>query len=247
MAPAGDDAVKVVVFEYRGRFAHFLRAEANANALSYPVPPRTVLLGIVGAVLGMAKDEPQAAIGNANLAVSGRVPRRFWHKANLRKALPTSLGYSVKRTEKGTSKDEKNTQIPQEWLWRPSFRVFASLPDTFHDDFAARIRDRQWHFCPSLGLSEMIADLNWIADHYATALPLDKHPVASVVPFNRCKIDTSAACEQGLAIQSLRMPRTVTNDRVFSHAAYRLERDGRPIPATTDAAWQIGDDVVMFL
>ena len=49
--------MELINFRLSGRFAHFLRAEASASALSYPVPPRTVILGILGAVLGLSKDK----------------------------------------------------------------------------------------------------------------------------------------------------------------------------------------------
>ena len=167
--------MKVVIFSYRGRFAHFLRAEATANALTYPIPPRTVLLGLAGAILGMKKDTVQEVLVEARLAVGGALPERFWHKANMRKNLPAQLPRTVKKTDKGSSKAEKNTRIPQEWLWKPAFRVWAAFPDAIHDEFAGRIRDKRWHFSPCLGLSEMLADVEWAADESAKELPMGKH------------------------------------------------------------------------
>jgi CRISPR-associated protein Cas5h len=32
-----------------------LKAEASVSALSYPIPPRTALLGMIGAVLGLER------------------------------------------------------------------------------------------------------------------------------------------------------------------------------------------------
>ena len=37
--------MRVVCFRCFGKYGHFLRAEANANGITYPFPPRTVLLG----------------------------------------------------------------------------------------------------------------------------------------------------------------------------------------------------------
>ena len=48
--------MNVVCFEYKAKYGHFLRAEANANGVTYPVPPRTALLGLIAAVLGLPKD-----------------------------------------------------------------------------------------------------------------------------------------------------------------------------------------------
>jgi len=239
--------MKVAVFQYSGRFGHFLRAEATANALTYPLPPRTVLLGLAGAILGLQKDAAQEVLADANFGVAGAVPNRFWHKANMRKNLPAPLGYRVKKSEKGTQKDEKNTRIPQEMLWKPSFKIFAALPETHHDEFAARLAARRWHFTPCLGLSELLADLNWLADEEATQLPGTVHEITSAVSLERAELDASTAYSRNLAIQKLRMPRDVSVERVFSHADYLLERDGKPIPAKTDNAWKIGGDRVIFL
>ena len=51
--------MKIVHFELSGRFGHFLRAEANRDMPSYPIPPRTAVLGLIGAILGLTKDSPQ--------------------------------------------------------------------------------------------------------------------------------------------------------------------------------------------
>src|ERR1700687_4904773 len=100
--------MNVVCFRYSGKVGHFLRAEANANGITYPVPPRTVLLGLIGAVLGLSKDEPQVKLVGAKLAVSGELPKRFWHKTNVRKDPPGPLGYLVRKTEKGSSSEQRN-------------------------------------------------------------------------------------------------------------------------------------------
>jgi len=239
--------MKVAVFRYRGRFAHFLRAETTVNAMTYPVPPRTVIFGLIGAVLGLSKDCAQDEFAETSIAVAGKVPATFWHKANMRKNLPTPLAFRVKRRETGTSKDEKNTRIPQEFLWKPDFRVFVALPDRIHQEFVARISDRRWHFTPCLGLSELLADLEWIGERCAVSLRKEIHSITSVVALDRCQLDPATAYSSSLALQKLRMPRHVTNERVFSHANYVLERDARPIPVETDAAWQVSGEKVVFL
>ena len=239
--------MKVAIFEYSGRFAHFLRAEATANALTYPFPPRTVLLGLAGAILGLRKDSAQEILGDAEFGAAGAIPKRFWHKANMRKNLPAPLGYRVKKSEKGTQKDEKNTRIPQEMLWNPRFRIFASLPESHHAEFATRLVQRRWHFSPCLGLSELLANLIWLADEEASQLPAAVHEITSAVSLERAELDASSAYSMNLAIQKLRMPRNVSIDRVFSHANYLLERDGKPIPVKTENAWQVGSERIVFL
>jgi CRISPR-associated protein Cas5h len=239
--------MKVVCFEYKAKYGHFLRAEANANGITYPVPPRTVLLGLIAAVLGLPKDTLADELAGGHVAVEGCLPRRFWHKTNVRKDPPSPLPRRIKATDKGSSSEQRNFRFPQEWLWLPCYRVWAALPERHHADLVGRLRDRRWHFTPCMGLSEMLADLEFKSEGDAQALPLDSHRVSSVAPLDSGGVDTSRAAEQGLTLQSLRMPSAVTEDRDFHHRTYWLEHHGRPFPFETADAVRFGPDIFVFL
>lgn len=234
-----------VVFEYAGRFGHFLRAEASVSALSYPVPPRTVLLGMIGAVLGLEKDTPQIELQDALIAVSGPIPETHWHRVKLRKDPPTALPRKVRRGAKGTSTDERATLIKQEWLFKPRYTVAACLPEEHHAEFVSRVLERRWHYSPYMGLSEMPARLELIAEGTATALPpASEVSCTSVVCREGTILDgrrtvESSANGQALAILPQRMPRTITEDRIFTHADYLIERSGLPIPLRADNAYKV--------
>jgi len=250
MEPAS--AKPVVVFRYFGRFGHFLRAEASASALSYPIPPRTVLLGLIGAVLGLEKDTPQALLKDALIAVSGAQPSTHWHRAKLRKDPPAPLPLRVKAGAKGSDAPEKATLIKQEWLLNPNYQVTAQLPTLHHDALVRRLREGAWHYSPCLGLSEMNAELEFIATGTATPLTGDQQVNChSLVRQDLVTVEGQRFLEDGLELQVLRMPRDVTPDRVFSHANYLVERQGRPIPVRTAHAWLVSlpgrDSHVMFL
>jgi len=239
--------MRVVRFSYSGRLAHFLRAEATANALTYPVPPRTVLLGLCGAILGLPKDTSQIVLESAQLAIRGRIPDRFWHKANMRKTLPSGLPFTVKKSDKGSSAEEKNTRLPQEMLWQPMYEVFASLPETHHSEFESRVREGRLHFTPCLGLSELIASVEWIANDNAIKLPKGEHDVQAIIPLDNVDLDARHAREQQLAIQRIRMPRSVNAERVFVHQNYLVERDGKPIRVSSSDVYLTGQSKVMFM
>jgi CRISPR-associated protein Cas5h len=239
--------MNVVAFTYSAKFGHFLRAEANANGVTYPVPPRTVLLGLVGAVLGLEKDTPQVQLAEARLAIGGKLPKRFWHKTNVRKDPPAALPFQVKAKDKGSSSAQRNFRFPQEWLWEPKYRVWAALPEAYHADFATRLRERRWHFGPCMGLSEMLADLSEVVETAAERLPAGVHQVNTAAPQDAVRVDTATACKDDLTLQALRMSVSATPDRVFSHRAYWVEHLGRPFPAETAEAWKCGPDVVVFL
>jgi CRISPR-associated protein Cas5h len=243
--------MRVVRFRYRGKVGHFLRAEANVDGLTYPVPPPTVLLGLAGAVLGLGKDEPQEKLAGARFAVAavGQLPLRFWHRTNVRKDPPAALPFRVRARDTGptTPKPEKNMRFAQEWLWRPEYRVWAALPGPYHGEFTSRLVERRWHFTPCLGQAWMFADLDESEELDAEPLEAGVHRVATVAPHEAGEVEMQEAFAAGLTLQSLRMAWAVTAGRAFSHRAYWLEIGGRPFPFHTAKAFQCGEAAVVWL
>jgi CRISPR-associated protein Cas5h len=241
--------MEVIKFELSGRFAHFLRAEASVSALSYPIPPRTVVLGILGAVLGIPKDEPQVVLEPANIAVSGKLPKTHWHKIKLRKDPPASLPYLIRKTQRPDRETapEKATLILQEWLFEPSYTVWISIPEPYYTELGNRLNKRQWYFTPSLGLSEMLADIEYHGSDECLLLTKGTYDISTVFQQDLGEIDMKQALQRELAIHRLRMPQSVTHTRIFQHVNYLVERDARGIPVITDQAYRVKDKIVMFL
>lgn len=213
--------MQLIHLRIQGKFGHFLRAEANASAPCYPVPPRTALLGLLGAVQGLAKDEPQAQLEPASIALSGKVPKTHWHKIKLRKDPPDALPHRLYREQiaRAQTKPEKATLIAQEWLLDPAFRVWVALPEPYHSELDARLREHRWHFLPCLGLSELMADLVWENTCESVRLPRGVHRLCTVFPREVGALDMDSVFAEGLVLHAVRMPQSVTTDRVFSHTS----------------------------
>lgn len=241
--------MKLISFRLSGRFAHFLRAEASRNALSYPIPPRTVILGIIGAVLGLPKDEPQVVLEPAYIAISGKLPKTHWHRAKFRKDPPAPLPYIVKKTQKSEKNTalEKATLILQEWLFNPAYTVWVSIPDPYFNKLERRLKERHWYFTPSLGLSEMIANIEYLGSPMCFHLPKKIYDIQSVFQQGAGSLDIEQIFKKELTIHLLQMPRTVTSNRVFSHCRYIVELKSKPIPVNTNQAYKVGDKKIMFL
>ena len=47
---------KVVVFDIKSKLAHFRKINSNSSSLTYIVPPRTTILGIIAGILGRERD-----------------------------------------------------------------------------------------------------------------------------------------------------------------------------------------------
>lgn len=239
---------RAIRFRLFGKFGHFSRADTQTTVLSYPVPPRTVLLGIIAAIIGLKKDEAPVLLEPAHIAIRGFSLRSHWHTAKLRKDPPSAIPLVVKAKQKAeNSAPEKASLIKQEWLWQPEYTVWVNLPFPFHQDLLDRLMQRRWHFSPSLGLSELSADIDQIGDYEATPLVRGTYPIVSVVRDRGITIDVNDVLERGLGLHLFSLPRAVTTDRVFSHERYVAESSGVYIRAETDRAYQIDGQAVVFL
>jgi CRISPR-associated protein Cas5h len=207
------------------------------------------LLGLVATVLGLGKDEAQVKLEPFQAAVAGRLPVTHWHRVKLRKDPPNRLPNSINSSKapQKTIRKEAAALILQEWLFNPEYTVWISLPENYHGDFVNRLRERRWHFQPCLGLSEMMADIWFLGSSQARKLPFGRYEVATVMRQKDIRLDIGRVLDQKLALNILRMPRSVTPDRVFSHDAYVFEKDGRGIPLESATAHQVDEEVIMFL
>jgi CRISPR-associated protein Cas5h len=241
-------SMDIVHFYLSGRFGHFLRAETNVSMPSYPIPPRTVILGLIGGILGLNKDTPQVALEPAHIAVKGKLPKRFWVANKFHQSLPTPLTYKIKKNAKGTDSEIKNQKILiQEWLFNPEYELWVALPEKYHNDFAERIKNRRWYFSPYLGISEHIADIKWLSNDIAEPLDDGEHLIETIFPSAAGEINTKYVLEMTLAIHFIRMPAKVNHDRMFTHKNYCFERNAREIPIHTDKAVMSGTKKIVFM
>lgn len=238
--------MQVVSFIWKAKYGHFLRAEANKNALTYPVPPRTAVIGLLGAILGMTKDSPQKELATLQVAIAGSPVQRFWHRIKLRKDPPVALPYTVTAKIKGSEqpRPEMATLLNQEWLWKPSFWIYVALPSqpALFAELVERLQKQQWHFSPCMGLSELLADLQYQNLAEAEKLAAAEYQVDSICPQSLGLLKG----QTDIAVHLLRMPISVDEQRVFKQESIYLERHGKPIRVYTQHAWQVESKKLIF-
>jgi CRISPR-associated protein Cas5h len=156
------------------------------------------------------------------------------------------LPWRVKVQQKGSEspRPEKATLLRQEWLLQPDFLIHLALPEqpARLAELTERLRERRWHFTPCMGLSELLAEVEFVAWQTGVPLAAGRYPVQCLCLAEQVHLQPAA----GIGIQLLRLPQRVSRERVFSHAAYYLEHRGQPFPVETAAAWQVGDWTLLF-
>lgn|GEM_PF-302427 len=146
----------VVVFDLTGSMAHFRKYYTNSSSLTYGFPPRTVLMGIIAAILGMERDSYYETLDRGGFSVAVKVPgRRLMQTVNYTRTTKDDL--SVLRRF-GTV---PGTQIPMELLLpdkehsRLCFRIFFTHPDSkLLSETAHRLKENRSYYPLYLGLTE---------------------------------------------------------------------------------------------
>jgi CRISPR-associated protein Cas5h len=133
--------MEILQFDISGKFAHFRKYYANNTALSYSIPPRTTIMGILAAILGKPRNSYYEEFSSKNIRVGMalKVPvKKNFHRLNFLSI--KSLGDMGKSFESDFRKMSGNSiQTPFEVVTGLSlqksevrYRIFISY---FEDGF----------------------------------------------------------------------------------------------------------------
>lgn len=102
-----------LVFQLSGKMAHFRKFYTNSSSLSYYFPPKTVVSGIIAAMLGLQRDSYYDAFAeSASISVEILIPlRKKIHVVNYLKVKQPS---DIRGTGGGT-------QVPIEFVVASNF------------------------------------------------------------------------------------------------------------------------------
>ena len=78
--------MEILSFDIEGKFAHFRKFHGNNTAMSYSIPPRTTIIGMLAAIMGEEKDSYYENYQTQNLQIGIRVLsdlKKSFHRLNL--------------------------------------------------------------------------------------------------------------------------------------------------------------------
>ncbi|GAB3780173.1 hypothetical protein GCM10028818_31850 [Spirosoma horti] len=155
---------RLIVFELSGEYGHFRKFNTTTSPLTYPIPTRTALTGVLGAVLGVERETAPGRFTDNALPVQELFGADACQLAVqlLAPVKKVNIGFNLLDTGNSFYEIRKSgrTQIEFELLKNPAFRVFVRLKDeVLFDRLADRLITRSHYFTPYLGLSQFTANL----------------------------------------------------------------------------------------
>lgn len=254
------ETLPIIIFRYSGKYAHFRRPYTNVSSLSYPFPPRPTLAGLLGAILGVRKDKVAEVFDNEKLKIAISMEQQIktiTHVTNFRQDGVGSIEYSIKKPKKDWKPKElkrvppynEATQIPMELLRFPSFLVYVYLAEKNRfEELLSRLTIERYVYTPCLGLSEFLANIEYVDKIEAIRLKPGEYGVRSVLAKDDCSLVKEKLEGGRHQIQELKAPYLGTAKREFTYRRYIVNMIPEPLPVRTQVdTYKVNDTIISFI
>jgi CRISPR-associated protein Cas5h len=150
--------MKCLVFDIWGEYGHFRKFYTTSSPLTFSIPPRTTICGIIAAIIGLDKDEylNHFSKAKANIAIQLNNPIN-----------KTRISYNLinTKTAKMYSKIKDRTQVTFELLKNPSYRIYVNHKDKeIYNRIKNFLEQNKNYYTISMGLSQFISEFNYIGE-----------------------------------------------------------------------------------
>ena len=254
----GSPPEQCLSFRLSGPWGHFRRVEGNTVKTTYRVIPRTTVAGLAAAVLGIGRNqyydlfgpessaiaiEPMSQLRTVNLPVNNLTTSQEGLKG-----VNTRGKVSVYYPD--PTKDRQRTNY--EVLVEPEYRIDLWLADEErYNELREYLAEGKAHYTPSLGLSEYLADIEYLDEYEVTEIEQSEpHSVDSAVPDPDGVIpepNVSYGTERSPAF----MERTTASGefsgrRTTSYLTYTYNPSGGALTVSDTTAASVDDRTVVF-
>lgn len=225
---------KVLVFDVWGDYAHFRRFYTTTSPLSFPIPPRTALCGLIGAVIGLEKEDNDYlnyfSTESAHIALKILNPIKKTVIAENLIDTKTSRGL-------GMNLIMNRTQIRFEFLKNQKYRIYFCYPDqkdNLYQKLKYNLANHKTKYTPCLGLSENIANFKFVGEFEINILPYKDEYISidTVLPLQKTSEKEGIRFESEGEYFSIRVPVELNTQRIVTkYSDIVFDRNGRPIQA----------------
>ena len=242
---------QILIFDIKSEYGHFRKFNTTTSPLTYSIPTRPAIVGLLGAILGIEREFASGKFPEGSMPVAD-----LFSKENAGIAVQiihpvkkTNTAFNLLNTEKTASSFfniKQRTQIEFELLKAPHFRIFVSLKEKgLFTDLHKRIEGNRLHFTPYLGLSQFTATVEYKGVSKAVKnTSNDFVAVITAVNLNNALPDNPVAFNYAKEFKytSDTMPVVMQNDRrVTEYAEVIMETNGHPVAVRSEHILQLPD------
>jgi len=233
---------EVLAFDIWGQYGHFKKIYTTTSPLTYSIPPRTAITGLIGAILGLDKTEylNHFSKKDADIAVQVLNP--------IKKVTLSENLIDTKKAGPSMNRIQQRTQIRVELLKDPKYRIYLSHnSEELMRNLIEFIEEHKTVYTPCLGVSEHIANFSMNGVYDADTIDTeDMIRICTVIPENNI---TEMEFETGFEYVQENLPNEMTTDRVVTeYASVIIEQKTQAMKASVkNLTWLENGDHIVFL
>lgn len=248
----------VIAFQVEANLACFKKYYSTASILSFDIPPKTAIVGMIGAILGIPRrTEKLLALFQAKTAVIIQRPvRKMMMGMNLLNTkargkmdaeVKRALDHVLNKTKRNTYAfvgAYQHSQINTQVLIAPKYLLLVKFPselDNVATELAQRLQEKRYAYTPYLGRSEHICQVTSLQVNGETKVA-GKVSVDSIIPVAAQGFEPesilSSSSTNPVILETL--PHTLRRigtgkkkDFEYTFAKYLYQRDGQSLTAET--------------
>lgn len=228
---------EVLIFDIQGEYGHFRKYNTTTSPLSYSIPTRTAVAGILGAILGIERELRDGVYPEGVEPV-----QEFFSKERsdmavqiMRPVKKENIGFNLINTKMSFYDLTKagRTQIVFELLKDVHYRIFLAMVDTTKfEELSERIAHKRHHFTPYLGLAQFTAQIDYVQRTTAKEIQANGEFTEIITAVNMSKLQGEPPIEfqKEYFYSANNMPIAMNRDReVLEYSEVLVEKNGNPL------------------
>jgi CRISPR-associated protein Cas5h len=157
----------VLAFDIWGDYAHFRKHYTTTSPLTFSLPPRTSLCGLLAAIIGLDKTEYLKHFSDKDASVAVQL------LSEIKKTMLAENLIDTKKAGKMMNVIRQRTQIRFELLKDPKYRIFIYHKDpSIYLKLKDMLKAHKTVYTPCLGLSELIANFKYVGEYNVKPIEL---------------------------------------------------------------------------
>lgn len=237
--------MKFAVFDIWGDFAHFRKYYTTTSPLTFSFPTPTSVLGMIGAILGIDRNEYLKQLGGekTKLAIQILSPVK-----KVRFGLNLINTKEKKFTLYRSKHHEPRIQVRAEFIKKPKYRIYINHQDeSIISRLESCLKSHRTFYTLSLGLSNLLADFQYVGTYESQEQRADDFiEISSVIPVSKIldiKFENGKRYlkEEGVPVE-MKQDRTVERreDILF-------EDSGQDIKAKVKSFYKVADRNIVLI
>lgn len=205
----------------QGRFAHFCAPYTNVYRLTQPCPTKTAIMGFVGSVLGIEKDD---------LSLYQKIQCGVEICGEYR---TMSMPYLARQGFPGSQQNKKSSRTSIEVIVTPKYKIYLLEDEESLSEIQRLLSYQEPVYTPYLGLAQFIASTDFKVSDLTDADFVEDIDVDTNGAFIRGihgELDFSKLASDAIRLTEFQGIKGILPPRDFEHGVFTINLDAGSIP-----------------